>query len=257
MLLHDALTLHSLIALVGIFVTSAMAIHGLQLANQGRKWLWIWVSVNAVLFVGTAIDGAFQTRDARIGEQEQVISDRARDTRERGLQEDLHRSLANEDELKQQVTELAHQQIERAPARAVIPQAVQSAAIEGARGGSALAAAASLRLSEERVASTDAGAPYGLRVILQTDSSISNPDFVLLCEGDIKRANFFVVGQPVMMAMRQGTLANGCGLRLSFSFPEFTPESPISVMVYSDRPTRFTAVKDVRGMPWRTVPATE
>lgn len=254
MLLRDALTLHSLIALVGIFVTSAMAIHGLQLANQGRKWFWIWVSASAVLFVGTAIDGDFQTRDARIGEQQQVASDRARDTSEQGLQEDLRRSLANEDELKQQITELAEQQIARTPARVLVPQAVAPAAIEGARAGSAVAAA-NLRLSEERVASTDAGAPYGLRVILQTDRSISNPDFVLLCEGDIKTANFFVVGQPVMMAMRQGTLANGCGLRLSFAFPQFTPDSPISVMVYSDRPTRFTVVKDVRGMPWRTVPA--
>ena len=247
----DIVSLHQLLAVGGWVAVCAMAIHGLRLANLSRRQALGYVAVCAVLACLTLLDGAMESRDSRdIAAQQRRDNDTDRTQRDaaiKQLQSNLAQSLKNEDELKRQLSELKRPVAPGAlPSRhtAVVPAAPK------ARADGAPPALAHITFTQEQVVSTDASRPFQLRVTVQTDTAIHNPDFLLTCDGHLAGGEFFVVGQGVMMNVKGGTLNVGCGFRFAFTFPDFTPEAPVAVMLSSDKPITVTGVRDLRGVAW-------
>jgi hypothetical protein len=105
-----------------------------------------------------------------------------------------------------------------------------------------------IRYTQRRTASTNPAAPYGLQVIIQTDSNMQPVGFALECDGEIDSFNFFVAGQSAFMNVLQaiqGPQHNMAVLR--FGFPPLTPESPLVVTIFSKQDLRVIEIKKLLG----------
>lgn len=100
-----------------------------------------------------------------------------------------------------------------------------------------------IQMSERRVPSTRADAPYGLQVILQTDVQQQPTAFIIECDGEITAGEFFMAGQAVMMGVAYGVQPDKKRFYLRVSFPPFTPQSPIVVTLLSKSAVRVTRVE--------------
>jgi type IV secretory pathway VirB10-like protein len=89
--------------------------------------------------------------------------------------------------------------------------------------------------------STSDAAPYALRVVLQTDVTIQNPAFAVRCECDLVDGR--LSGLPVMMNVRWGVSTDRHAFLFSFSFPSFSPETPLSMILQSKTPIRILGVE--------------
>jgi hypothetical protein len=258
----DFINFHVLLPGLGLLVSSAMALHGLELAKQGKWWRVIWGVACSLIFLGVMIDGAKEHHDSRTAEKLHNDS-------ERELQRKADLSLANEDALKKQLLALSQRAVLSTsgdiagivPARPSAPRPgkVKPTAPKISQKPQVPAPAqtpiplpANLHLAQENISSTNSKYPYELRVIVQTDATIHHPDLALMCDGSVKDFDFFIVGQAesVMMDVRSGALAGHCGIRATFGFPDFTPDSPLAFLIYSDTPTKVVGIVDATGHPW-------
>jgi hypothetical protein len=100
-----------------------------------------------------------------------------------------------------------------------------------------------VRFSSRRVASTNDATPYALQVVIQTDTTMQPVSLALETDAEISEGKFFIAGQAVMMNMRQGLSEDKHVFLFSFGYPQFTPESPIVVTLFSKSDLRVTALK--------------
>ena len=105
-----------------------------------------------------------------------------------------------------------------------------------------------VRITQRRAPSNKADAPYGLQVILQTDTTIQPAAFKIDCDGQISEGRFFVAGQAAMMSVAHGLSEDKKTFQFSFRFPPFTPESPIVVTLLSKTDIRVTKVERIPPM---------
>ena len=103
-----------------------------------------------------------------------------------------------------------------------------------------------LRFTEKQISSPHVGAPYGLSVTIQTDTTMQPTRLRVECDGVISRGNFSFSGGSVTMMRTSGVLQNQPNVfELSFEFPPFTPERPIIVTLFSARTIHARRVERV------------
>ena len=95
-----------------------------------------------------------------------------------------------------------------------------------------------IRYTSSPTSSTMDAAPYGLRVVIQTDATVSDVSFRLTFTGPIRTASFRYVTTAragVEMEVLQGRFSEVAADTYKFSFtsPPFTPDRPIIVTVFS------------------------
>jgi hypothetical protein len=100
-----------------------------------------------------------------------------------------------------------------------------------------------LRFTEKRVSTDNSELPYGEQVIIQTDITHSKPRLEIDFDGEVFGGEFFMAGASVMFAKRMGVLSDQHKIILGFDFPEWVPESPLVVTVFSKQPVKVTAIK--------------
>jgi hypothetical protein len=98
-----------------------------------------------------------------------------------------------------------------------------------------------IRFTQKRVPVPSGGPQFGTQVIVQTDVASQPTTIRLEANGNIEKANFFIVGQPVMMNVR--TVIDHNVFTLSFGYPAFTPESPVVITLLSNSDITITKVE--------------
>ena len=96
-------------------------------------------------------------------------------------------------------------------------------------------------VSQNYVSSDDQSAPYKLRVVLQTNVVIQPVSFVFECSEDIEKGNVFFSGDSAVMFVktRSGVILEHKNAFLaSFESPAFTPEKPMILTLYSQKPIK-------------------
>jgi hypothetical protein len=89
-------------------------------------------------------------------------------------------------------------------------------------------------------------AKYGLQVTISTDVMSQPTALMVECDGDIEDGDFFVAGQLLMMGMGYGVQQDKRRFALKFSFPPFTPQSPIVLTLFSKTEIRVIAVRRIK-----------
>jgi hypothetical protein len=87
----------------------------------------------------------------------------------------------------------------------------------------------------------EGGPKYGKQVVIQTDRLIQPTQIRIIATGKIENANFSVVGLPIVMSYR--TIIQSNILTIGFTYPPFTPESPIVVTLLSNSHIDVASVK--------------
>jgi hypothetical protein len=105
---------------------------------------------------------------------------------------------------------------------------------------------AHFQLSQRRVVSSSEENPFALQVIIQTDETINNTKLAITCNNPISHGDFFVTGQGVMMNVMTGLSGDKKSFEFGFSFPSFTPDSPIVVTLLSKTEINCTKLTDLR-----------
>jgi hypothetical protein len=99
---------------------------------------------------------------------------------------------------------------------------------------------------QQRVPSAESGAPFGLQVIIQTDTSIQPVSLAVLCDGPFEKGSNFVVGVSVRMGVVEGYSEDHKTYVIEYQAPPFTPKTPIVITLLSKT---AIAVKQVRLNP--------
>ena len=102
-----------------------------------------------------------------------------------------------------------------------------------------------IRYAISRIASSDSSAPYGLQIVIQTDTTIQPVGLKITFDGEIARGDFFVAGQSSMLSVATAMSEDKKSFILSFKYPPFTPESPLVVRIESAREVHIMAMDRV------------
>lgn len=102
-----------------------------------------------------------------------------------------------------------------------------------------------IRYTESRIASSNPAAPYGLQAIIQTDTTLQPVGFKVTCDGEITNGDFFVVGQPAMMAVATAFSPDKKTFLFSFKYPPVTPETPVVVKLQAKTDIRVTKIEQI------------
>ena len=100
-----------------------------------------------------------------------------------------------------------------------------------------------IRFSQSRVPSTLPEAPYGTRVIIQTDISVKRPKVEIDFDGAIHHGDFFMAGRGIYMIKVSTVTNDDKSLVVSCEFPEWTPDAPIVATVESREAVTVTGVR--------------
>jgi hypothetical protein len=93
---------------------------------------------------------------------------------------------------------------------------------------------ASIRIaSQKQIVSDDPQLPYGLEVILQTDTPIEPVAFEIEFNGEIGEGKAGFVSSGIYQFKKRPTIKNGNILNFGWESPAFTPDKPIKIIVFS------------------------
>jgi hypothetical protein len=102
-----------------------------------------------------------------------------------------------------------------------------------------------LRFTQRRAPSNKPETPYGLQVIIQTDTASQPTGLRVECDGGISEGRFFVAGQPAMIAVGQRLSEDRKAFLLSFRYPTFAPDAPVVVTLLSKGDIHVTKVEQI------------
>ena len=101
-----------------------------------------------------------------------------------------------------------------------------------------------IHASQRRTISNSDNEKYALQLVLQTDVESRPTAFMVECDEGIDKGNFFVAGQPVLMQAVSGVQKDSRKFYFRFSFPTFSPGSPIIVTLFSKHDIKVIRVMD-------------
>lgn len=102
-----------------------------------------------------------------------------------------------------------------------------------------------MRFTQHRVASDKPEMPYGLEVVVQTDTTIQPVAIVIECNGEISEGHAGL-GAGAYTKTKQGVLVDHPNwFLLSWETPAFTPSTPIRATLFSKGPIRAVSVRQV------------
>jgi hypothetical protein len=99
---------------------------------------------------------------------------------------------------------------------------------------------------QQRVPSAESGAPFGLQVIIQTDTSMQPVSLAVQCDGPFEKGSNFVVGVGALMSFVEGYSEDHKTYFIGYQSPPFTPKTPIVITLFSKT---AIVVKQVRLNP--------
>jgi hypothetical protein len=102
-----------------------------------------------------------------------------------------------------------------------------------------------IRIIQRRAASTNANAPFGLQVVMQTDVTIQPVAFRVECDGEITDASVFIVGEPMYFVKATQISADRKSFLFSFHSPAFTPNGSLVVSLQAKSDIRVTKVVQI------------
>jgi hypothetical protein len=98
------------------------------------------------------------------------------------------------------------------------------------------------RFTFRRAPSNDPALPYGLQVIISSDTTIP-VGFAILCTGEVGKVNAFIAGHGAYMDTFIGPSPNNKNVAVvKFSFPSLAPESPLVVTILSKTDIRVQEI---------------
>jgi hypothetical protein len=104
---------------------------------------------------------------------------------------------------------------------------------------------AQFQFAEQQIASSNPNFPYSLQITILTDQVIEKPAFLITCTGRIAQGQAGVGADTYTMT--QYLLTDD---KLSFGFrwetPDFTPETPLTVTLFSKSKIHCPALRDAR-----------
>jgi hypothetical protein len=102
-----------------------------------------------------------------------------------------------------------------------------------------------LQIAQRRVPSTKPESPYGLQVVIQTDTTVENTGLELDFDGEIDEGDFFIAGQGAMMLVRSRLTPDRKGYIFGFEYPNWTPDHPIVATILSKQSVQTIGVRKV------------
>jgi hypothetical protein len=92
----------------------------------------------------------------------------------------------------------------------------------------------STTLVQRPTTSDDPQLPYGLQVIVQSNTTIDPVAMGFECDGEVGKVNFFIAGQGAYLNVQAGPADQNKNIAIvRFSFPPLKPETPMVVTVLS------------------------
>jgi hypothetical protein len=174
-----------------------------------QKFLWVTVGGLACLFL---IVGTISNALTHRAEQQQADNDK--------------RVLGDKvNALYDQIKELSQ-------------KAVQSSDVVGR--------IAHFQFNAQQIASSDPNLPFALQFVILTDQTIEKPAFIVTCDGQISKGNFFIPGQVIYTLTQQLITDDKKSFGFRFATPSFDPNAPLIVTLFSTNKIRCDKLTDAR-----------
>lgn len=91
-----------------------------------------------------------------------------------------------------------------------------------------------LRYIDTPTPSTNEQFPYGLQVVVQTDSILKSPTIILVFDGDVGNGTYRIQGAVTSNTLRSGILVDNPNTYLvEIEKPDIRPETPIIFKIFS------------------------
>ena len=103
-----------------------------------------------------------------------------------------------------------------------------------------------IQVAGHRTTSSVAGVPWGWQEILQANDTIQPVAFRVTCDAPVETATAFIAGQVVYMQKGEVYSQNRKAYSFSFSYPAFTPLSPLVVTVFSKQEIHITKIEKIQ-----------